>query len=60
MCIQIKLKDIIEEMEIQFEESRSLLKIKTGEFVLITSEELRAAKDEKPFDIALIRYGNYG
>lgn len=50
MNIQVKLKDIIEEMEIQFEESRSLLNIKTGEIVLVTSEDLRAAEDEKPFD----------
>jgi hypothetical protein len=48
--IQVKLKDIIEEMEIQFEESRSLLNIKTGEIVLVASEDLRAAEDEKPFD----------
>nr|WP_246869475.1 hypothetical protein [Priestia megaterium] len=44
------LKDIIEEMEIQFEESRSLLNIKTGEIVLVTSEDLRAVEGEKPFD----------
>ncbi|MBI0581199.1 hypothetical protein IEC97_28190 [Neobacillus cucumis] len=50
MCIQVKLKDMIEEMEIQFEESRSLLNIKTGKIVLVTSEDLRAAEDEKPFD----------
>ncbi|MED1471681.1 UPF0158 family protein [Bacillus salipaludis] len=50
MSIQVKLKDIIEEMEIQFEESRSLLNIKTGEFVLVTSEDLRAAEDEKTFE----------
>lgn len=50
MNIQVKLKDIIEEMEIQFEESRSLLNINTGEIVLVTSEDLRAAEDEKPFD----------
>ncbi|CRK84798.1 hypothetical protein BN000_04848 [Neobacillus massiliamazoniensis] len=50
MSIQVKLKDIIEEMEIQFEESRSLLNIITGEIVLVTSEDLRAAEDEKPFD----------
>jgi hypothetical protein len=50
MSIQVKLKDIIEEMEIQFEESRPLLNIKTAEFVLVTSEDLRAAEDEKPFD----------
>jgi hypothetical protein len=47
MSIQVKLKDIIEEMEIQFEESRSLLNITTGEIVLVTSEDLRAAEDEK-------------
>jgi len=50
MSIQIKLKDIIEEMEIQFEESRSLLNITTGEIVLVTSEDLRTVEDEKPFD----------
>jgi hypothetical protein len=50
MSIKVKLKDIIEEMEIQFEESRSLLNINTGKIVLVTSEDLRAAEDEKPFD----------
>jgi hypothetical protein len=35
MSIQVKLKDIIEQMEIQFEESRSLLNVKTGEIVLV-------------------------
>jgi Uncharacterised protein family (UPF0158) len=47
--IQVKLKDITEEMEVQLEESRSLLNIKTGEIVLVSSENLRAAEDEKPF-----------
>lgn len=50
MNIKLKLKDIIEEMEIQFEESRSLLNIKTGEIVSVTSEDLRAVEDDKPFD----------
>jgi len=50
MKIQVNLKDIIEEMEIQFEESRSFLNIKTGEIVLVTSEDLRAAEDEEPID----------
>lgn len=50
MNLQVKLKDIIEEMEIQFEESRSLLNIKTGEIVIVSSDELRAVEDEKPFD----------
>lgn len=35
MIIQVKLKDIIEEMEIQFEESRLLLNVKTCEIVLV-------------------------
>lgn len=47
--IQVNLKDIIEEMEIQFEKSLSLLNMKTGEIVLVTSEDLRAAEEE-PFD----------
>jgi len=38
MNIQVKLKDIIEEIEIQFEESRSFLNIKTGEIMLVTSD----------------------
>lgn len=50
MSIQVKLNDIIEELEIQFEESRALLNIKTGEIVLVTSEELRAAEDDESFD----------
>ena len=50
MNIQVKLKDIIDEMEIQFEESRSLLNIRTGEIVIVTSDDLRAAEEEKPFD----------
>ena len=47
MNIRVKLKDIIEEMEILFEESRSLLNMKTGEIVLVTSEDLRAAERAK-------------
>jgi hypothetical protein len=50
MSMPVNLKDIIEEMELQFEESRSLLNVKTGEIVLVTSEDLRAAEDEKPLD----------
>ncbi|PUB10023.1 UPF0158 family protein [Paenisporosarcina sp. OV554] len=50
MNIQVSLKDIIEEMEVQFEESRSLLNIKTGEIMIVNSEDLGAAEDEEPFD----------
>ena len=50
MNLQVSLKDIIEEMEVQFEESRSLLNIKTGEIMIVNSEDLGAAEDEEPFD----------
>lgn len=50
MNIQVKLKDITEEMDIPFEESRSLLNIKTGEIVFVSSEDLRAAEDDRPYD----------
>ncbi|WP_260412496.1 hypothetical protein [Alkalihalobacillus sp. TS-13] len=50
MNIQVNLKDIIENMEIQFDESRTFINIITGEIVVVTSEELRAAEDDEPFD----------
>ncbi len=50
MNIQVKLQAIIEEMEIQFEESRTFLNIKTGEIIVVTSDDLRAAEDEESFD----------
>ncbi|MEH7524063.1 UPF0158 family protein [Bacillus sp. JJ1503] len=50
MNIQVKLQAIIEEMEIQFDESRTFLSIKTGEIIVVTSDDLRAAEDEEPFD----------
>lgn len=50
MSIQVKLTDIIEEVEGQMEDSRSLLNMKTGEIVIVTSEDLVAAEDEEPFD----------
>lgn len=50
MNVQVKLKDIIEELEIQFEESQSFLNIKTGEIIFVTSNDLRVAEDDEPFD----------
>jgi hypothetical protein len=50
MTIKVKLKDIVDELEIQFEESRALLNTKTGEILIVTSENLRAAEDEEPFE----------
>lgn len=34
----------------QFEESRTFLNLKTGEIISITSDDLRAAEDEEPYD----------
>jgi hypothetical protein len=50
MSVTVKLKDIVEEIDMQFEESHSLFNIKTGEIVLVSSEDLRAVEDEKPVD----------
>jgi hypothetical protein len=50
MSIQIKLKDIIEEMEIQSIESRSFLNFKTGEIVLVTSDDFRVAEEPEEID----------
>ena len=53
MNIQVNLKDIIEEMEVQFEESLSLFNLKTGEIFLVTSEELRLLKTKNHLIIYL-------
>ncbi len=50
MSIQVKLKDIIEEMEIQSIESRSFLNFKTGEIVLVTSDDFRVAEEAEEID----------
>ncbi|MFC0273689.1 UPF0158 family protein [Metabacillus herbersteinensis] len=50
MSIQVKLQAIIEEMEIQFEESRTFLNIKTGEIIVVTSDDIRAVEDEEALD----------
>jgi hypothetical protein len=46
----VNLQNIIEELEIQFDESRTFLNVDTGEIISLTSEELRAAEDDEPFD----------
>ncbi|MDQ0202289.1 UPF0158 family protein [Neobacillus ginsengisoli] len=37
-------------MEIQFDESRTFLNVEMGEIISVTSDELRAAEDDEPFD----------
>lgn len=50
MRVLVKLKSILEELEIQFDESRTFLNVETGEIVSVTSEELIAAEDGEPFN----------
>ncbi|USL11123.1 UPF0158 family protein [Bacillus bombysepticus] len=45
----IKIQAIIEELEMQFDESRIFLNVKTGEIISVTLDNLRAAEDEKVF-----------
>ncbi|MES9681925.1 hypothetical protein CN514_14580 [Bacillus sp. AFS001701] len=45
-----KLKDIIEEMEMQFDGYRSFIKIGTGEVFSVAEDDLIDAEDEKPID----------
>ena len=46
MAITVKLKDIIDEMEIQFDFHSSYLNKKTGEIVMVTDDHFRVAEDE--------------
>lgn len=50
MSFPIKIQSIIEELEMQFEESQTFLNKNTGEIVFVKLEDLRAAEDEEPFD----------
>jgi len=46
----VKLQSIIEELEMQFEESQTFLNIKTGKIISVSLEDLRAAEEEDSFD----------
>jgi hypothetical protein len=50
MVFPIKIKLIIDELEMRFEESLTFLNKSTGEIVTVTTEELNAAEEEEPFD----------
>ncbi|MBW2681582.1 MAG: hypothetical protein JRD01_12710, partial [Deltaproteobacteria bacterium] len=47
MPLPVKLKDIVDEMEIQSEFHSCYLNKKTGEIVMVTNEHFSAAEDEK-------------
>jgi hypothetical protein len=50
MAIRVKLESILEGMESQSDESSTFLDRRTGEVVLISDEELRAAEDDDPIE----------
>ena len=50
MSVRVKLSDIIEGMEFQSDESSSYLNKKTGEVVLISDYEMRAAESSDPIE----------
>jgi hypothetical protein len=50
MSIPVKLQDIVEVLEIQFEAFRTFLHVQTGEIVSVSSDDLRAAEEDEPFD----------
>ena len=50
MSVRVKLSDIIEGMEFQSDESSSYLNKKTGEVVLISDYEMRAAESNDPIE----------
>lgn len=47
----VSVKDIVDEMDLQSDESSAFLNKKTGELVSLTSEDLSAAEDEENEDI---------
>ena len=50
MPLPVKLKAIIEGLELQSDEGSSHLNKATGEVVYVTDEDLRAAEEEEPLD----------
>jgi len=48
--LHVKLTDIIEGLELQSDEHFSSLNMRTGEVVVVTREELRAAEEDAPLE----------
>lgn len=46
----VKLDDLINEIEMQMDETFTYINTQTGEVITITREELRAAEDEEPLE----------
>src|SRR5262245_11754352 len=49
-ALQVKLSDILEDMDFQSDEQSSFLNLTTGEVVSVTDEELRAAENDEPLE----------
>src|SRR5262245_66001362 len=49
-AVQVKLSDLIEGMDFQSDERSSFLNLTTGEVVVITDEELRAAEHDESLE----------
>lgn len=50
LSMQVKLEDIIEGLEMQSEENRSYLNLKTGEISYVSREALLMAEDEEEYE----------
>jgi hypothetical protein len=50
MSVKVRIKDIIDGMEMQIDDWQTFLNVKTGVVVQVTDEDLRAAEDEEPYD----------
>ena len=50
MAVPVKLKDLVEELTLQFDEGALYLNRQTGEVVYIRPEELRAAEENEPLE----------
>lgn len=50
LSMQVKLENIIEGMEMQSEENRSYINLKTGEIVYVSREALLIAEDEEEYE----------
>lgn len=50
MSVKVKLRDIIDGMEMQMDEWQTFLNIKTGEVVSVSNKDLQAAEEEEPYD----------
>lgn len=48
MDIRVKLDDIVQELDLQFDDMSSYLNSKTGDIVSISANELRAVENEEP------------